>query len=115
MGYRYDGRAGWAESRVPSYRDLSQALADSGLEPRRVRAWPNQSDIAVLFAGARPAPEELIAAAGPDYSVEAMQQLVGPHAAALADLWTAWGLVRPALLVDRASRDPAVEAPSPAV
>jgi hypothetical protein len=59
MGYQYDGRAGWAESRVPAYRDLTQALADIGVEPRRVRAWPNQGEIASLFAGARPAPEEL--------------------------------------------------------
>jgi hypothetical protein len=115
MGYRYDGQAGWADSRVPSYRDLSQALADTGLEPRRVRAWPNQSEIAQLFAGARPAPEELIAAAGPDYTVAAMQQLVGDHAAALADLWTAWEIVRPALLADDAPRATAGEASPPAV
>jgi hypothetical protein len=98
MGYHFDGRSGWVDARVPSYRDLSQALADIGLEPRRVRAWPNQGEIAALFAGARPAPEELLAAAGPDYTAEAMQQLVGEHAAPLAELWTAWDAVKPALL-----------------
>jgi hypothetical protein len=98
MGYRFDGRAGWVDSRVPSYRDLSQALADVGLEPRRVRAWPNQGEIAALFTGARPAPDELIAAAGPDYTADAMQHLVGEHAEALGDLWSAWDVVRPALL-----------------
>ena len=65
MGYAYDGRDGWVDSRVPAYRDLAQALADVGIEPRRIRSWPNSSDIAGLFVGARPAPEELLAAAGP--------------------------------------------------
>jgi hypothetical protein len=98
MGYRYDGQAGWADNRVPTYRDLAQALADVGVEPRRVRAWPNQAEIAQLFAGARPAPEELLAAAGPDYSADSMRALVGEHAAELSDLWLAWDSVLPALL-----------------
>ena len=98
MGYRYDGQAGWAENRVPTYRDLTQALADVGIEPRRVRAWPNQGEIAQLFNGARPAPEQLLAAAGPEYSAAAMQALIGEHAADLADLWVAWDSILPALI-----------------
>lgn len=97
MGYRYDGHAGWVEHRVPSYRDLSRALADVGVEPRRVRAWPTQAEIAALFVGARPAPEQLLAAAGPDYTAMDMQALLGEHAAGLADLWNTWEAVRPAL------------------
>lgn len=97
MGYRYDGHAGWVESRVPTYRDLSRALADVGVEPRRVRAWPTQTEIAGLFVGARPAPEELLAAAGPDYTATDVQALLGEHAAGLADLWATWEAVRPAL------------------
>lgn len=100
MGYRYDGQAGWADSRVPAYRDLTQALADVGIEPRRIRAWPNQSEIATLFAGARPAPEELLAAAGPDYTADDMQALLGDHAAALGDLWATWEAIKPALLAE---------------
>ena len=100
MGYRYDGNAGWADSRVPAYRDLAQALADIGVEPRRVRAWPSQSDIAALFVGARPAPDELLAAAGPDYRAEDMQALLGDRAAELANLWIAWDAVRPRLFDD---------------
>jgi hypothetical protein len=98
MGFRYDGRSGWVEHRVPVYRDLSIALADIGVDPRRVRAWPNQVEIAGLFVGARPAPEELLAAAGPDFAVEDMQSLVGGRAAELAGLWNAWDDVRPRLL-----------------
>jgi hypothetical protein len=101
MGYHYDGVAGWAASRVPTYRDLTVALADIGIDPRRVRAWPTQSEIAGLFIGARPAPEELLPAAGPDYTTEAMQALIGEHAAGLTDLWATWDRVRPTLLQER--------------
>ena len=94
MGYRYDGRSGWAERHVPAYRDLSIALADIGVDPRRIRAWPNQAEIAELFQGARPAPEELLAAAGPDYTVEAMQALLDERSSELAGLWIAWDDVR---------------------
>jgi len=97
MGYRYDGRDGWREGRVPAYRDLTRALADIGLEPRRVRAWPSSSDIAQLFVGARPAPEELLPAAGPEYAANDMRAVLGEHAAGLADLWLAWDSVRPIL------------------
>jgi hypothetical protein len=110
MGYRYDGQAGWADSRVPAYRVLTQALADIGMEPRRIRAWPNQSEIATLFTGARPAPEELLAAAGPDYTADDMRALLGDHAAALGDLWDTWEAIKPALLAE--DDIAAAEAPS---
>ena len=98
MGFRYDGHDGWVENRAPAYRDLSQALADVGVDPRRMRAWPNSADIAGLLVGARPAPEELLAAAGPSYRVDEVRELVGDRANALADLWAAWDSVRPVLL-----------------
>jgi hypothetical protein len=98
MGYAYDGHDGWVDSRIPAYRDLSQALADVGLDPRRIRSWPNSTDIAGLFTGARPAPEELLAAAGPGYQVADVRELVGERADELDDLWRAWDTVRPALL-----------------
>lgn len=110
MGYRYDGKAGWVDSRVPTYRDLTLALADVGVEPRRVRAWPSQADIASLFVGARPAPEELLAAAGPDYAATDMQALLDEHAAELAHLWIAWDAVRPILFDDGSQ----IEAPAEA-
>jgi hypothetical protein len=100
MGFRYDGRAGWVEHHVPVYRDLSIALADIGVDPRRVRAWPNQAEIAALFVGARPAPEELLAAAGPDYRAGDVQALLGVGAADLAGLWNAWDAVRPVLFAE---------------
>lgn len=111
MGYRYDGQAGWADSRVPAYRDLTQALADVGMEPRRMRAWPNQAEIATLFVGARPAPEELLPAAGPDYTAEDMQALLGDHAAGLRDLWSTWEAVKPALLAEDEPSETPVPSP----
>jgi hypothetical protein len=102
MGFRYDGRSGWQEHHVPVYRDLSIALADIGVDPRRVRAWPNQAEIGALFVGARPAPEELLAAAGPEYRVEDVKTLLGDRASELAGLWIAWEDVRPSLLTGSA-------------
>jgi hypothetical protein len=107
MGYHYDGRAGWVEHHVPVYRDLSIALADIGVDPRRVRAWPNQAEIAALFVGARPAPEELLAAAGPEYRAEDVRALLGERATELAGLWNAWDAVRPALLAEPTPAPPA--------
>jgi hypothetical protein len=100
MGYRYDGADGWADGRTPVYRDMTLALADIGVEPRRIRVWPNQHEIAALYVGARPAPDELLAAAGPDYTAEAMRTLLGEHAAGLEDLWLAWGEVQPLLFTE---------------
>lgn len=97
MGFHYDGRSGWVEHHVPVYRDLSLALADIGEDPRRIRAWPNQSEIAALFAGARPAPDELLAAAGPDYGVGEMRGILGDRAGDLAGLWLAWDEIKPLL------------------
>lgn len=100
MGFRYDGRSGWVDGRVPAYRDLAQALADIGVDPRRLRAWPNQLEISALFIGARPAPEELIAAAGPEYTAEDVRALLGERGPELNNLWLAWEAIRPALLVE---------------
>ena len=110
MGYRYDGRTGWLGRHVPAYRDLTNAMAEVGFEPRRVRAWPNRAEIGDLFLGARPAPEELLAAAGPGYTAEAMQDLLGERAVGLADLWMAWEMVRPILFDDELRADAPVEA-----
>lgn len=98
MGFRYDGHDGWVDSRMPAYRDLTQALADVGVDPRRMRAWPNSAEIAALLVGARPAPEELLAAAGPGYHVDDVRELVGDRGNDLTELWLAWESVRPALL-----------------
>ena len=111
MGFRYDGRSGWVEGRVPGYRDLTQAVADVGENPQRMRAWPNALEIAALFVGARPAPEELLPAAGPDYAAESVRALLGERGPDLGNLWLAWEAIRPALLAEEA---PAAAEASPA-
>jgi hypothetical protein len=100
MGYRYDGRSGWIDGRVPTYRDLAKALADIGVDPIRIRAWPNQLEISALFVGTRPAPEELIAAAGPEYATDSVRALLGERGPELANLWLAWDAIRPAMLAE---------------
>jgi hypothetical protein len=100
MGFHYDGHDGWLEGRVPAYRDLAQALADVGVEPRRVRAWPNQAEIGALFVGARPAADEMVAATAPTLDAAHIRELLGSRADGLAGLWLAWESVRPMLLAE---------------
>jgi hypothetical protein len=98
LGYRFDGRDGWEAGRVPSYRDLSRALADVGVEPRRIRAWPNAVEIADLYRGARSAPEDAVSRWAPSLDGRDLQELLGPRATDVGDLWLAWESVRPILL-----------------
>jgi len=97
MGYRFDGRDGWIDGRAPGYRELGQAIADIGIDPIRIRSWPNSSEIAQLFRGARPAADDLLARDAPDLSLEAVQELTRWHADSLAGLWLAWDEAQPLL------------------
>ena len=100
MGYRFDGRDGWVDGRAPGYRELSQALADVGVDPIRIRIWPNSSEIAELLRGARPAAGDLISRDAPDLQLDAVRELTRWHAETLGGLWLAWEAVRPLLLAD---------------
>jgi hypothetical protein len=98
MGFRFDGREGWTDGRAPSYRDLSTAVAEVGIDPRRVRAWPNQLEIGELYRGVRPAPEDAIIELAPTLQPGALQNLLGPLAGAFGELWLTWEPVRRILL-----------------
>jgi hypothetical protein len=98
LGYHFDGMGGFADERVPSQRDLSLALGYAGLDPMRLRSWPNEAAMARLFENVRVAADELVAAAAPDLSLGEMVALLGGRAEPLADLWNNWGKVRPILL-----------------
>lgn len=98
MGYRYDGRDGWADGRTPAYRDLSTAVAAAGYEPRRVRAWPNSMEIGELYQGVRPAPEDAVAHAAPTLDPRALRELLGGRASQFEELWLVWEPVRRILL-----------------
>jgi hypothetical protein len=111
MGYRFDGIDGWQDKRTPTYWHLTKALADVGVAPRRVRAWPNHDEIAEIYRGAQAAPEEAVRRWAPTLKADHLRELLGARADALDEVWAAWHIVRPLLLEDRrptADRGPAV-------
>ncbi len=89
-GRHFDGRDGWADGLAPTYRDLSRALADVGIEPRRIRAWPNSAEIAELFRGARVAADEAVARWAPTLDAGDLRSFLGARGAGLEALWSAW-------------------------
>jgi hypothetical protein len=93
-GRRYDGRSDWADGQVPAYRDLSRALADCGIDPRRIRAWPNSLEIAELFRGARVASAEAVMRAAPTLGVDELRAFLAERDRGLDELWPLWDAVR---------------------
>ncbi len=98
LGFRYDGMGGFADGRVPALRDLSLAVGYAGLDRMRIRSWPREDDMARLYANATVACDEWLATLAGDLSLGRMVDALGARAAALADVWNAWGRVRPVLL-----------------
>ncbi len=98
LGFRYDGLGGFADDRVPAPRDLSLAVGYAGLERMRIRNWPREADLPGLFAGASVASGEWLAHEAGDLSLGEMVDALGSRAAELADVWNAWGRMRPVLL-----------------
>ncbi len=98
LGFRFDGLGGFADERVPAPRDLSLAVGYAGLDRMRIRTWPRDSDIAALYAGAVVAADEWLADQAGDLSLGRMVDALGGRATDLADVWNAWGRMRPALL-----------------
>jgi hypothetical protein len=98
LGFRFDGLGGFADGRVPAQRDLSLAVGYAGLDRMRIRNWPREEELAALFAEASVAADEWLARQAGDLSLGSMVDALGARAAELADLWNAWGRVRPALL-----------------
>ena len=100
LGFRFDGMGGFADGRVPAARDLSLAAGYAGLDRMRIRTWPRESEMAGLYSDAVVAADEWLADQAGDLSLGRMVDALGSRAAELADLWNAWGRVRPALLAD---------------
>ena len=98
LGYRFDGRGGWVDERIPSQRDLSLALGYAGLDPMRVRHWPDEAGSRVLFSQVRVAADEYLAMNAGDLTLGEMVTMLGRRADALAELWNQWGTIRPLLL-----------------
>ena len=97
LGYRYDGRGGFADGRIPSTRDLALAVGYAGVDPRRIRRWPGPAEIALLLDGARVAVAEFVLAGAPDLSLGQMVTLLGRRAPQFTGLWDEWGRLRPIL------------------
>jgi hypothetical protein len=100
LGYRFDGLGGFADDRVPAPRDLALAVGYAGLDRMRIRAWPRESESRELYAQATVAADEWLAHQADDLSLGRMIDALGARAADLADVWNAWGRVRPALLAE---------------
>lgn len=100
LGFRFDGMGGFADERAPAARDLSLAVGYAGLERMRIRTWPRDPEIARLYERATVASDEWLADQAGDLSLGRMVDALGGRAADLADVWNAWGRVRPALLAE---------------
>ncbi len=98
LGFRFDGMGGFADDRVPATRDLSLAVGYAGLDRMRIRAWPHENELAGLYAHASVAAAEWLAHEAGDLSLGEMVDALGGRASDLADLWNAWGRLRPSLL-----------------
>ncbi len=98
LGYRFDGRDGFADGRVPGQRELSLAIGYAGLDPMRVRIWPTEAELPHLFAGVEVDAGHFVAEAAGELTLGDMIDLLGRRAEELSDLWNAWGRVRPLLL-----------------
>ena len=98
LGYRYDGLGGWVDGRVPSQRDVALALGYAGLDPMRMRHWPNEEATAGLFRDVAVAADEYLAGVAGDLTLGEMVTMLGRRAEPLADIWNQWGRIRPLLL-----------------
>jgi hypothetical protein len=98
LGYRFDGLGGWLDDRVPSQRDLSLAVGYAGLDPMRIRHWPNEAEMPGLFHNVRVSADEYLVETAPDLTLGELVSALGVRADGLADLWNEWGRVRRVLL-----------------
>jgi len=98
LGFRYDGLGGFADERVPSQRDLSLAVGYAGLDPMRIRVWPTEREMPLLYREAVVAADQWLAEAGGDLLLGEVVDALGRRADELAEVWNAWGRLRPILL-----------------
>jgi hypothetical protein len=98
LGYRFDGFGGWVDERIPGQRDLSLATGYAGLDPMRVRHWPNEGEMKELLADVRVAADEYVSSAAGGLTLGELITLLGRRADGLTDLWNDWGTVRLVLL-----------------
>jgi len=98
LGYRFDGLGGWVDGRVPSQRDLSLALGYAGLDPMRIRHWPTEAEMVVLYRDVAVAADEHLASSAGNLTLGELVTMLGRRADGLTELWNHWGRLRPLLL-----------------
>jgi hypothetical protein len=98
LGFRFDGFGDWLEEHQPSQRDLSMAVGYAGLDPMRIRRWPNEAEMRDLLRDVRVAADEYVAGAAGGLTLGELVTLLGRRADGLTELWNQWGSVRPILL-----------------
>jgi hypothetical protein len=98
LGYRYDGRGGFADGRVPGQRELSLAIGYTGMDPTWIRIWPSEAELLHLYSGVQVDAGRFVSEAAGELTLGDMVELLGRRAEDLSELWNAWGRVRPLLL-----------------
>jgi hypothetical protein len=98
LGYRFDGLGGWVDDRIPGQRDLSLAVGYAGLDPMRIRHWPNESETYELLRHVSVAADEYLAETAGGLTLGELVDALGRRADELTDLWNEWGRVRPLLV-----------------
>ena len=98
LGHRFDGQGGWVDQHMPSQREMSLALSYAGLDPMRVRNWPNEQQTTALLMEVEVAADEYLAGVAGDLTLAEMVEMLGRRADSLVELWNNWGRVRPLLL-----------------
>ncbi len=101
LGYRFDGLGGWVDGRAPTQRDLSLALGYAGIDPVRIRPWPNEAEVESLLRDVTVAADERLVGAAGDLTLGELVTMLGRRADGLADVWNEWGRLRPLLLEER--------------
>ena len=100
LGFRFDGLGGFADERIPTQRDLSLALGYAGLDPMRVRRWPEGAEFEDLYREVTVAADEYIIGAAPALTLGELVGNLGRRADGLTEVWNAWGQIRPILLAE---------------
>ncbi len=97
LGYRFDGLGGFVDGRIPSQRDLSLAVGQAGLDPGRVRPWPADADLPLLYRNVKVDAAAYLEEVAGGLTMGEMVDLLGRRAEPLGELWMSWGRVRPLL------------------
>ena len=77
-GHRFDGLGGRAHgSAFPGLPRDPGHRVHAAVDPRRIRAWPNSTEIAFVLIRCRIAPEDWLAERAPDLDAEALSEVLG--------------------------------------